>query len=84
MPHRATWWPQRQGDQVFSEFPQVEADETLRPGRFGSAQLQNPNLTQPWRDVQVIEGQNQDGVSQVSFPHFMVKNKLLYQVTQKD
>ena len=32
----------------------------------------------------MIEGQNQDGVSQVSFPHFMVKNKLLYRVTRKD
>ena len=73
-----------QSEDVFSEFPQVEADETLRPGRFGSAQLHDPNLTQAWRDVRVIEGQKQDGVSQVSFPHFMVKNKLLYRVTQKD
>ena len=32
----------------------------------------------------MIEGKNQDVVSQVSFPHFMVKNKLLYRVTQKD
>ena len=32
----------------------------------------------------MIEGQNQDGLSQVSFPHFMVKNKLLYRVSQKD
>ena len=40
-----------QSDEVFSEFPQVEEDGTLRPGRFGSGQLQDPNLTQAWRDV---------------------------------
>ena len=71
-------------DEVFSQFPEVEMEEGLRPGQFGSAQLRDPNLTQAWRDVQVIEGQKQDGVSQVSFPHFMIKDKLLYRVTKKN
>src|SRR4029434_2005065 len=71
-------------DEVFSQFPEVEMEEGLRPGQFGSAQLRDPNLTQAWRDVQVIEGQKQDGVSQVSLPHFMIKDKLLYRVTKKN
>lgn len=73
-----------QSDEVFSQFPEVEGEEEPRPGQFGSAQLRDPNLTQAWRDVQVIEGQRQAGVSQVSFPHFMIKDKLLYRVTKKN
>ena len=59
-------------------FPKSRRTKHL--GLDDSAQLQDLNLTQTWMDVQVIEGQR---VSQVSFPHFMVKNKLLCQVTQK-
>uniref|UniRef100_A0AAQ4RCG2 CCHC-type domain-containing protein n=1 Tax=Gasterosteus aculeatus aculeatus TaxID=481459 RepID=A0AAQ4RCG2_GASAC len=73
-----------QSDEVFSQFPEVEGEEEPRSGQFGSAQLRDPNLTQAWRDVQVIEGQRQAGVSQLSFPHFMIKDKLLYRVTKKN
>ena len=51
-------------------------------GRFGNVQLQDPKLTQAWRDVQVIDGKLQEGVSELTFPHFMVKNELVYRVTK--
>ncbi|CAB1421537.1 unnamed protein product [Pleuronectes platessa] len=34
-----------QSDEVFSQFPEVEMEGNLRPGQFGSAQLQDPDLT---------------------------------------
>lgn len=62
---------------VFSEFPPAETLQGERLGRFGTAQLQDPVLTQAWRSAQMIEGQLQEGVSRVTYPHFMIKNKLL-------
>lgn len=70
-----------QSDEVFTQFTEVEMAEGLRPEQFDSAQLRDHNLTQAWRDVQVMVGQKQDGVSQV-FPHFMIMDTLLYCVTK--
>ena len=43
----------------FSQFPMVDPNPTGGQGQFGTAQLQDPNLTQAWRDVQVIDGKLQ-------------------------
>lgn len=50
-----------QSDEVFTQFTEVEMAEGLRAEQFGSAQLRDHNLTQAWRDVQVMVGQKQDG-----------------------
>ncbi|XP_073719441.1 uncharacterized protein [Misgurnus anguillicaudatus] len=67
------------------EEPLNKDEEILQQGklgRFGSAQLQDPSLSQAWGNVQVIDGRLQDGVSGLTYPHFMIKNKLLYRVEQ--
>ncbi len=63
---------------VFSEFPPAETLQGERLGQFGTAQLQDPVLTQVWRSAQMIEGQLQEGVSRATYPHIMIKKKLLY------
>lgn len=69
--------------EVFSEFPPAEILQGERLGRFGTAQLQDPVLSQAWGNAQVIEGQPQVGVSRLTYPHFMIKNRLLYRVDQR-
>ncbi|XP_035271895.1 uncharacterized protein LOC118226410 isoform X1 [Anguilla anguilla] len=44
-------------DETFTEFAPQPGSQTGEQGRFGTAQLQDPNLTQAWRDVQKIDGQ---------------------------
>jgi len=80
---RSRMSPQRtESSEIFSKCPQLEVAPVSGLGDL--AQLRDPNLTQAWRDVQEVKDQRQDGVSQMSFPHFMVKNKLLYRVTEKN
>jgi len=53
------------------EFPQNPDDQPLPgplAGRFGTAQLEDPNLTSALQ--QVSDGKLMDGVRQLSFPHF--------------
>ncbi len=69
--------------EVFSEFPPAETLQGERLGPFATAQLQDPVFTQAWRSVQMIEGQLREGVSRVTYPYFMIKNKLLYRVDQR-
>ena len=52
-------------------------------GRFGSAQLEDPNLARALQQVAVVDGQLINGVRQITYPHFAIKNALLYQVIQK-
>jgi len=52
-------------------------------GRFGSAQLEVFNLTSALQQVSMVDGRLIDGVRQLIFPHFTIKNALLYQVIQK-
>jgi len=52
-------------------------------GRFGSAQLEDVNLTSALQQVSVVDGQLIEGVRQLVFPHFAIKNALLYQVVRK-
>lgn len=72
-----------ESNEVFSEFPPAEILQGERLGRFGTAQLQDPALSQAWGNVQVVEAQLQDRVSRLTYPHFMIKNKLLYRVDQQ-
>ncbi len=51
---------------VFSEFPPAETLQGERLGRFGTAQLQDPALTQAWSNAQMVEGQLQEGVSRLT------------------
>lgn len=52
-------------------------------GRFGSAQLEDVNLTSALQQVSVIDGRLVEGVRQRVYPHFAIKNALLYQVVRK-
>ncbi|XP_064159231.1 uncharacterized protein LOC135236676 [Anguilla rostrata] len=66
--------------ETFSEFSHRQGDPTRDHSQFGTAQLQDPNLAQAWRNVQEIEGQLQPGVSETTNPHFTVDQGLLYRV----
>lgn len=60
-----------------SEFPQAEMMESDRPGQFGTAQLQDPNSEQAWRSIKNVDNQLLEKVSELTYPHFVVKNTLL-------
>ncbi|XP_075949073.1 uncharacterized protein LOC142951429 [Anarhichas minor] len=51
-------------------------------GQYGTAQLQDPTLGNALRNVQVLEGTLVGTRLTPSYPHFSVKNGLLYQVTR--
>lgn len=49
-------------------------------GQFSTAQLEDPNLASALQQVTVVDGKPMEGVSQITYPHFSIKKKLLYQV----
>ena len=57
----------------------VEAKPPLK-GQFGTAQMQDLTLNNALKNVQVVEGTLVGPRLTPSFPHFAVKNGLLYQV----
>ncbi|XP_061118150.1 uncharacterized protein LOC133141600 [Conger conger] len=60
------------------EFSEIQPRLEKAPTDFGSAQLQDPLLTQAWKDVAYIEGVPQGGVSRPTLPYFKVRNCLIY------
>ena len=68
--------------EAFSEFPLAEEGPGDRRGQLGTAQLEDPNLEQARRNLMVLEGKPVAGVSDVIFPHFALKNGLLYRVVK--
>ena len=52
-------------------------------GQYGTAQLQDPTLVNALKNVQVLEGTLVGTRLTTSYPHFAVKNGLLYQIVQK-
>ena len=68
--------------EVFSEYPAADVDIEGKPGKFGTAQLADPNLEQARQGVKVVDGVPMEGVSTTTYPHFAMKNGLLYRVTK--
>ena len=64
-------------------FP-LGSDGPLMPtrltGRFGAAQLEDPNLASALSQVAVVDGKPVNGVRPLTHPFFAIKNKLLYRV----
>ena len=64
-------------------FP-LGSDSPLMPtqltGRFGAAQLEDPNLASALSQVAVVDGKPVNGVRPLTHPFFAIKNKLLYRV----
>ena len=58
-----------------------EANPPLK-GHFGTAQIQDATLTNALQNVQVVEGTRVGPRPTLAFPHFAIKNGLLYQVIQ--
>ncbi|KAK6321825.1 hypothetical protein J4Q44_G00088010 [Coregonus suidteri] len=50
-------------------------------GQFGTAQWEDPNLKAAAAQVIAVDGQLLPGVSDWRYPHFQIKNNLLYQVS---
>nr|XP_040058772.1 uncharacterized protein LOC120834693 isoform X2 [Gasterosteus aculeatus aculeatus] len=69
-------------NEAFSEFPLAEEASSTRPGQFGTAQWEDPNLEQARQNLAVVEGEPVAGVSASTFPHFSIKNGLLYRVAK--
>ncbi|XP_077964207.1 uncharacterized protein LOC144411428 [Gasterosteus aculeatus] len=69
-------------NEAFSEFPPAEEASSTRPGQFGTAQWEDPNLEQARQNLAVVEGEPVAGVSASTFPHFSIKNGLLYRVAK--
>ncbi|XP_035266158.1 uncharacterized protein LOC118223565 isoform X2 [Anguilla anguilla] len=69
-------------EETFTEFAPQPGSQTGEQGRFGTAQLQDPNLTQAWRDVQEIDGMPRPGVSETTPPYFLIEQGLLYRVSR--
>lgn len=65
---------------MFAEFPQAEWKKGVSPGQFGSAQLEDPILEQARQNLVVVMGECVERLSVITFPHFAVKNGLLYRV----
>jgi len=77
---------QDEGDALEDLFPQNPEDQPLPgplAGRFVTARLEDTNLTSSLQQVSVIDGKLIDGVRPLNYPHFAIKNKLLYQVIMK-
>ncbi len=49
-------------------------------GKFGTAQLQDLNLKQACKSIKAVDDQLLEWVSELTCPHFAVKNTLLYRV----
>ncbi|XP_040019919.2 uncharacterized protein LOC144383704 isoform X3 [Gasterosteus aculeatus] len=60
--------------------------DTLPPltGQYGTAQLQDPTLTNALRNVQVLEGVVLGDRTNPTYPHFAVSRGLVYQVVKKN
>ena len=50
------------------------------PGKFASTQWRDPNLEHARKSVSIIDDQRCEEVSNLTFPHFKLKNGLLYRV----
>ena len=48
------------------------------------AQLEDPILASALQEVTVVDGKPTKGVNQITYPHFSIKKKLLYQVVKKN
>ena len=70
-------FPEELGSGEAKQGPQLLSQ--LR-GQFGVAQLEDPNLIQARSNVQEIESKLAPGVSKLTYPHFLIKNQLLYYV----
>ncbi|XP_034064089.1 uncharacterized protein LOC117541099 [Gymnodraco acuticeps] len=74
-------------DNPFVAFPEdlstgdEEGEVALLPslkGQFGTAQMEDPNLLHARSNVTEIEGKPVPGVGELTCPHFLIKNNLLY------
>ncbi|KAK5901327.1 hypothetical protein CgunFtcFv8_026212 [Champsocephalus gunnari] len=74
-------------DNPFIAFPgdlstgEEEGEVALIPslkGQFGTAQMEDPNLLHACSNVTEIEGKPVPGVGELTCPHFLIKNNLLY------
>ena len=52
-------------------------------GQFGTAQWEDPNLKAATAQVIAVDGQPLPGASDWPYPHFQIKNNLLYQVSHQ-
>ena len=52
-------------------------------GQFGTAQWEDPNLKAAAAQVIAVDGQLLPAVSDWQYPHFQIKNNLLYQVSRQ-
>ncbi|XP_069045871.1 uncharacterized protein [Lepisosteus oculatus] len=78
--------PQESGTELGVEFGNMElpnGEPPERRGKFGTAQLEDGNLRHAWGHVRKIDGEWCTDPNTVSYPYFMTKNNLLYQVQQK-
>ncbi|XP_064195362.1 uncharacterized protein LOC135256967 [Anguilla rostrata] len=71
-------------DSIFPMDHEVEPEPASLMGRFGTAQLEDSNLASALQQVTVVDGKPIEGVSQITYPHFSIKKKLLYQVVKKN
>ena len=69
--------------ELFSQFPEAIGVGRSSKGRFSTAQPNDLNLDQAWRNAAVMEGEIQGWVSEVTYPHLCVKNAMLYRVIQQ-
>nr|XP_015210947.1 PREDICTED: uncharacterized protein LOC107078390 [Lepisosteus oculatus] len=78
--------PQESGTELVVEFGNMELPNWEHPerwGKFGTAQLEDGNLRHAWGHVRKTDGEWCTDPNTVSYPYFMTKNNLLYQVQQK-
>ncbi|KAJ8395743.1 hypothetical protein AAFF_G00029800 [Aldrovandia affinis] len=60
---------------MFPMEPEGEPEHAPLSGRFGTAQLEDPNLANSLQQVTVIKEKPIEGVSQPNYPHFAIKNQ---------
>ena len=70
-------------DNLFPMDHEATPEPASLSGRFGTAQLEDPNLTSALQQVTVVDGKAIEGVGLITYPHFAIKNKLLYQVIKR-
>ena len=70
-------------DNLFPMDHEATPEPASLSGRFGTAQLEDPNLTSALQQVTVVDGKAIEGVGLITYPHFAIKNKLLYQVVKR-
>ena len=71
-------------DNLFPMDHEATPEPASLSGRFGTAQLEDPNLTSALQQVTVVDGKAIEGVGLITYPHFAIKNKLLYQVVKRN